>query len=158
MIFKQHSNGIAFVGEPGSDSNSGLARYSSLGSESSLDSSPDSESSLDSVMGSGLDSSLSPYSSSDSGPDWRLAEPTSQDYPDLGKYVNPFTDFGFKRIFGQPISKDILIDFLNEVLAGREATITDLTYLNNELVPKQKNQRRAVFDLHCKTSTGARCE
>ncbi|MCH8517351.1 MAG: Rpn family recombination-promoting nuclease/putative transposase, partial [Cyclobacteriaceae bacterium] len=40
----------------------------------------------------------------------------------MGTYVNPFTDFGFKRIFGQPMSEDILIDFLNEVLSGREAT------------------------------------
>jgi len=76
--------------------------------------------------------------------------------PDIGVYVNPFTDFGFKRIFGQPMSRDILIDFLNEVLAGREATITEVTYLNNEQVPGQKDQRRAAFDLHCTTSTGAR--
>lgn len=73
-----------------------------------------------------------------------------------GTYVNPFTDFGFKRIFGQELSSDILIDFLNEVLAGKESTITSVTYLNNEHQPEQKDQRRAAFDLHCKTSTGAR--
>jgi hypothetical protein len=28
------------------------------------------------------------------------------------KYVNPFTDFGFKKIFGDEANKDLLIDFL----------------------------------------------
>ena len=29
------------------------------------------------------------------------------------KYINPFTDFGFKKIFGEEASKELLIDFLN---------------------------------------------
>ncbi|MBU3852914.1 MAG: PD-(D/E)XK nuclease family transposase, partial [Candidatus Paraprevotella stercoravium] len=33
-------------------------------------------------------------------------------------FVNPFTDIGFKIIFGQPASKDLLITLLNELLAG----------------------------------------
>lgn len=36
----------------------------------------------------------------------------------MGKYVNPFTDIGFKRIFGQEISKPLIIDFLNNLLEG----------------------------------------
>ena len=31
------------------------------------------------------------------------------------KYINPYTDFGFKKLFGEEASKDLLIDFLNEV-------------------------------------------
>ncbi len=31
------------------------------------------------------------------------------------KYINPFTDFGFKKIFGEETNKDLLIDFLNEL-------------------------------------------
>lgn len=31
------------------------------------------------------------------------------------KYINPFTDFGFKKLFGTEPNKDLLIDFLNEV-------------------------------------------
>ena len=37
-----------------------------------------------------------------------------------GRYINLFTDFGFKKIFGSEFSKDILIDFLNEVLSYNE--------------------------------------
>ncbi|HPO51107.1 MAG TPA: PD-(D/E)XK nuclease family transposase, partial [Spirochaetota bacterium] len=41
------------------------------------------------------------------------------------RYINPYTDFGFKKLFGEEASKDLLIDFLNEVLKG-EHTIVDL--------------------------------
>ena len=36
----------------------------------------------------------------------------------MGKYINPFTDWGFKRLFGQEFSKDLLISFLNDLLVG----------------------------------------
>ena len=36
----------------------------------------------------------------------------------MGKYINPFTDAGFKRIFVQEINKDLIIDFLNTLLSG----------------------------------------
>ena len=35
-----------------------------------------------------------------------------------GHFVNPFTDIGFKIIFGQPASKELLITLLNELLSG----------------------------------------
>lgn len=53
----------------------------------------------------------------------------------MGRFINPFTDYGFKKIFGQEISKDLLIDFLNDLLKG-ERVITDLTFLNNEQLPQ----------------------
>ena len=49
----------------------------------------------------------------------------------MGKFVNPFTDIGFKIIFGQPASKPFLITLLNELLAG-EHRIEDLMFLDNE--------------------------
>jgi NACalpha-BTF3-like transcription factor len=48
------------------------------------------------------------------------------------KYINPFTDYGFKRLFGGEPNKDILLDFLNELLKDEQGTITELTYLKNE--------------------------
>ena len=30
------------------------------------------------------------------------------------KYINPYTDFGFKKLFGEEGNKDLLIDFLNQ--------------------------------------------
>ncbi len=39
----------------------------------------------------------------------------------LGKYINPFTDFGFKKLFGTEFNKELLVDFLNQVLGERGA-------------------------------------
>ena len=49
----------------------------------------------------------------------------------MAKFINPFTDIGFKRIFGQEISKPVLIAFLNALLDG-ERKIVDLQYLDKE--------------------------
>lgn len=42
------------------------------------------------------------------------------------KYINPLTDFGFKKLFGSEPNKALLIDFLNEILPDKK--IKDLSY------------------------------
>jgi predicted transposase/invertase (TIGR01784 family) len=69
------------------------------------------------------------------------------------KYINPFTDFGFKKLFGTEFNKELLIDFLNQVLGEREQ-IGDLTYLNTENQGKTEMDRKAVFDLYCENQQG----
>ena len=49
----------------------------------------------------------------------------------MAKYINPFTDVGFKRIFGQELSKPLLLDFLNSLFEG-EKRIVNLTFLDKE--------------------------
>ena len=49
----------------------------------------------------------------------------------MAKFINPFTDVGFKRVFGQEISKPLILDFLNNLLLGEEH-ITDITFLDKE--------------------------
>lgn len=71
----------------------------------------------------------------------------------MGRFINPFTDYGFKKIFGQEISKDLLIDFLNNLLKG-ERVITDLTFLNNEQMPEWDDARSLIYDIYCTTDTG----
>ncbi|MCO6488922.1 MAG: PD-(D/E)XK nuclease family transposase [Phaeodactylibacter sp.] len=51
------------------------------------------------------------------------------------KYINPFTDYGFKKLFGTELNKDLLIDFLNQVLPERHH-IQDLSYTPTELFQK----------------------
>ena len=69
---------------------------------------------------------------------------------DQPKFINPFTDYGFKRIFGTELSKDILIAFLNSLIP--EADIENLTYLNVEDLPVNRYRSRYVFDLLCQNS------
>jgi len=70
-----------------------------------------------------------------------------------GKYINPFTDFGFKKLFGTEFNKELLIDFLNQVLGDRER-IQDLTYLNTENLGNTETDRKAIFDLYCENEKG----
>jgi predicted transposase/invertase (TIGR01784 family) len=69
------------------------------------------------------------------------------------KYVNPFTDFGFKKIFGEEPNKDLLIDFLNQVLPQKHQ-IKELTYLNTEHLGIAELDRKAMFDLYCESPSG----
>ncbi len=70
------------------------------------------------------------------------------------KYINPFTDYGFKRLFGEEPNKDLLLDFLNELLKEKEGIIKDLSYLPNEKLPISVGDRRAIFDIYCTNEKG----
>ena len=72
------------------------------------------------------------------------------------RFVDPFTDFGFKKLFGEEPNKELLQDFLNELLADREGRIVELTYLKNEQLDGSANDRKAFFDLYCKNERGER--
>jgi predicted transposase/invertase (TIGR01784 family) len=69
------------------------------------------------------------------------------------RYINLFTDFGFKRLFGNEENKDILMDFLNTLLVDKQ-TITHLKFLNSEVLGKTILDRRAVYDLYCENDKG----
>lgn len=69
------------------------------------------------------------------------------------KYLNPFTDFGFKKLFGEEPNKDLLIDFLNQILPPQHQ-IQDLTYLNTEHLGLAELDRNAMFDLYCESPGG----
>jgi predicted transposase/invertase (TIGR01784 family) len=71
------------------------------------------------------------------------------------RYINPLTDFGFKRIFGTPFNSDLLVDFLNAVLAG-EHVVKEVKYNNSEKFGTNEAERKAVFDVYCTTEDGSR--
>jgi hypothetical protein len=69
------------------------------------------------------------------------------------KYINPFTDFGFKKIFGEEASKPLLIDFLNALLP-QPNKIVDLSFKNTEQLGKLDIERKAVYDIYCENEMG----
>lgn len=71
----------------------------------------------------------------------------------MARFINPFTDWGFKKIFGQEITKDLLIDFLNDMLVG-EKQIKDITFLDKEVLPEYQEERGVIFDIYCKAENG----
>ena len=71
------------------------------------------------------------------------------------RYVNPYTDFGFKKLFGTELNKDLLISFLNALFKDK-LVITDLTYLNTEHLGEGIVDRKAVFDVYCQLADNSR--
>lgn len=69
------------------------------------------------------------------------------------RYVNPYTDFGFKMLFGTEMNKELLISFINSLLGGKEI-IRDLKFLNSEHLGTSERDRRAVFDAYCENEQG----
>jgi len=68
------------------------------------------------------------------------------------KYINPFTDFGFKKIFGEEASSHILLDFLKSLLP--ESQLTSLSFKDKEKLGKTIEERKAVYDLYCENING----
>ena len=77
------------------------------------------------------------------------------------RYVNPYTDFGFKKLFGTELNKELLISLLN-ALFDRSAqqspneprqVVKDLKYLPTEKL-EAFGMRRAVFDVYCEGENG----
>ena len=69
------------------------------------------------------------------------------------KYINPFTDFGFKKIFGEEASKPLLIDFLNALLPI-ENKIKELSFKNTEQLGQTDIDRKAIYDIYCENESG----
>ena len=69
------------------------------------------------------------------------------------KYVNPFTEFVFKKLFGEDASQPALIDFLNSLLPI-ESQIKDLSFKNSEQMGRGVIDRKAVYDIYCEGENG----
>ena len=68
------------------------------------------------------------------------------------RYLNPLTDFGFKRLFGTEMNKELLISFLNALFHDKD--IRDVSYLNSEQLGDSEDDRRSVFDVYCEDAQG----
>ena len=80
---------------------------------------------------------------------WKSDNPLKPDI--MERFINPFSDFGFKKIFGQEVSKGLLISFLNSLLEG-EKEITDISYMNPDLLPEIADGRGTIYDVYCTTT------
>jgi predicted transposase/invertase (TIGR01784 family) len=78
---------------------------------------------------------------------------TVNEIPARPRYINPHTDFGFKRLFGTEANKDILQNFLQALLKSKDK-ITGLSYLNAEQLGRSEDDRKAVYDIYCETEHG----
>ena len=70
------------------------------------------------------------------------------------KYINPFTDFGFKRLFGEEMNKDLLLDFLNVLLHDQQGNLVELSFMRTEKFGRSEQERKAIFDIYCENEKG----
>lgn len=70
-----------------------------------------------------------------------------------GRFIDPMTDPGFKKIFGSEESKVYLIDFLNSLLGKG---IMDITYMDKEIPATAVEEKGTVYDILCSTGDGER--
>ena len=70
-----------------------------------------------------------------------------------GRYINPFTDYGFKYLFGTEPNKEFTLALVNELLRGKEV-IKSLTLIPSEQLGDTKDDRRAVFDVYAENEHG----
>lgn len=68
--------------------------------------------------------------------------------PQPARFIDPLSDFGFKKLFGSEPNKEILIDFLNQLFKGQKV-IRDLTYHSTEKYGDDEQSKKVVFDLFC---------
>lgn len=66
------------------------------------------------------------------------------------RYINPLTDFGFKKIFG---NEDIMCDFLNDIVEP-ESPIVKVTFIDKEMPPETKYERGIIYDMRCTLDSG----
>ncbi len=69
-------------------------------------------------------------------------------------FINPKTDFAFKKIFGSPQSKDILISFLNAMLYEGDPTIQDLRILDPYQAPRIEGVKESYLDVKAELNNG----
>ncbi|MEG4579896.1 Rpn family recombination-promoting nuclease/putative transposase [Microcoleus sp. MON1_C5] len=65
-------------------------------------------------------------------------------------FINPKTEFGFKKIFASPQSKDILISFLNALLYDAQPTIEDLEIIDPYAAPSVTGLKDTYLDVKAK--------
>ena len=67
-----------------------------------------------------------------------------------GRYINPLTDYGFKKVFGE---KDIMIAFLTDLL-NPKSPIEDIIFIDKDLMADSEEMRGVIYDLRCKNADG----
>jgi len=71
----------------------------------------------------------------------------------MSRFIDPTSDFGFKKIFGEEANKDIIMSFINDVLE-LEAPLRDLDFSTRERLPETAEERKGIYDIFCEDADG----
>ncbi len=69
-------------------------------------------------------------------------------------FINPKTDFAFKKIFGSEQSQEILVSFLNGILYGGDSVVQSVDILNPYQAPRIRGMKDTFLDVKATLSGG----
>ena len=73
----------------------------------------------------------------------------------LDKFLDPKNDLAFKRVFGSEKNKDILIQFLNDILDHQYiGEIREITFLPTVQAPEVVANKQSIVDVLCQDQHG----
>lgn len=72
----------------------------------------------------------------------------------MSTFINPFTDFGFKKLFGEESALPRLKSFIEDALELVQP-IKDLQFMSPEQLGSSDDERRAVYDIYCTAEDGS---
>ena len=75
-------------------------------------------------------------------------------WADRSRYLNPYTDYGFRKIFGEEECKELLISFLNSVIFQGGDPVVELTYQSKAPFPERPRGSEALFEAQCQRRSG----
>jgi len=71
----------------------------------------------------------------------------------MSKYMDPTTDFGFKKLFGEPANKDLTASLITDVLE-LQTPLLEVRLLDKEQLPDSEEERAGIYDLYCHDAGG----
>ncbi len=72
----------------------------------------------------------------------------------MSTFINPFTDFGFKKLFGEKSALPRLKSFIEDALELTQP-IKELHFMSAEQLGSSDDERRAVYDIYCTAEDGS---
>jgi len=72
----------------------------------------------------------------------------------MSTFINPFTDFGFKKLFGEESALPRLKSFIEDALELAQP-IRDLQFMSSEQLGSCDDERKAVYDIYCTAEDGS---
>ncbi len=66
----------------------------------------------------------------------------------MSHFIDPTTDFGFKKIFGDEANKEIIMGFITDILA-LDAPLREINFRDKEQLPEAEEERSGVYDIYC---------
>ena len=72
-------------------------------------------------------------------------------------YIDPKSDFAFKKLFGKPRNKELLIALINAVIGKQlHSPVVSVTLIERNLDPEIRTKKESYIDVMCEDQDGCK--